>query len=118
MPNITQAIRTAITARCAPAWLRVRPRAHLRHRRLRLRRYRRQQRLRPGIGRHRGNSTNGGWTLGGGVEYAVTNNIVAKVEGSYVNLDTRDNYAVNGVQGDRRDTEFGVVKAGLNYKFN
>jgi len=72
----------------------------------------------PAIGRHRGNSTNGGWTLGGGVEYAVTNNIVAKVEGSYVNLDTRDNYAVNGVQGDRRDTEFGVVKAGLNYKFN
>ena len=58
------------------------------------------------------------WTLGGGVEYAVTNNITAKVEGSYINLDTRDNYTVNGYQGDRRDTEFGVVKAGLNYKFN
>ena len=72
----------------------------------------------PAIGRHRSNSTNTGWTLGGGVEYAVTNNIVAKVEGSYVNLDTRDNYALNGIQGDRRDTEFGVVKAGVNYKFN
>jgi outer membrane immunogenic protein len=72
----------------------------------------------PYLGHHRGNSTNGGWTLGGGVEYAVTNNVTAKVEGSYVNLDTRGNYTLNGYQGDRRDTEFGVVRAGLNYKFN
>ncbi|WP_210496992.1 outer membrane protein [Microvirga antarctica] len=72
----------------------------------------------PFLGYHKGNSTNGGWTLGGGVEYAVTNTITAKVEGSYINLDTRGNYASAAYQGARRDTEFGVVKAGLNYKFN
>lgn len=70
------------------------------------------------LGRHRGNSTNGGWTLGAGVEYALTNNFVAKVEGSYVNLDTSGNYVLDDRIGLRRDTEFGVIRAGLNYKFN
>ncbi|MCB5175503.1 outer membrane protein [Microvirga lenta] len=72
----------------------------------------------PVLGYHRGNSTNGGWTLGGGVEYAVSNNISAKVEGLYVNLDTKSNYALGDQHHDRRDTEFGVLRAGLNYKFN
>ena len=60
--------------------------------------------------------SNWGWTLGGGVEYAFTNNLTAKIEGLYVNLDTKNSgglyYAGNG------DTEFGVVRAGLNYKFS
>lgn len=72
----------------------------------------------PVLGYHRDNSTNGGWTLGGGVEYAVSNNLAAKVEGLYVNLDTKSNYALGARFYDRRDTEFGVVRAGLNYKFN
>ncbi|RDI57825.1 outer membrane protein [Microvirga subterranea] len=72
----------------------------------------------PVLGYHRDNSTNGGWTLGGGVEYGVTNNISAKVEGLYVNLDTSGNYAGGARYTDRRDTEFGVLRAGLNYKFN
>jgi outer membrane immunogenic protein len=50
------------------------------------------------------------------VEYAFTNNLTAKIEGLYVNLDTKNSgglyYAGNG------DTEFGVVRAGLNYKFS
>lgn len=62
------------------------------------------------------NGTNTGWTLGGGVEYAFTNNLTAKVEGLYVNLDTKNNYY--GVYGDKNNAEFGVVRAGLNYKFN
>jgi len=70
------------------------------------------------LGYHRDNGTNVGWTLGGGVEYAVTDNFIAKVEGSYVNLDTSDNYVLGDRIGLRRDTEFGVVRAGLNYKFN
>ncbi|MBM1171575.1 outer membrane protein [Microvirga arabica] len=56
-----------------------------------------------------------GWTLGGGVEYAFTNNLTAKVEGLYVNLEQDDDLPV--IAG-RDETEFGVVRAGLNYKFS
>jgi outer membrane immunogenic protein len=70
------------------------------------------------LGLHRDNDTNWGWTLGGGVEYAITDNFTAKVEGLYVNLDTKDNYALSDRVDIRRDTEFGVVRAGVNYKFN
>jgi outer membrane immunogenic protein len=70
------------------------------------------------LGYHRDNSTNWGWTLGAGVEYAITDNFTAKVEGLYVNLDTKDNYALSDRIGLRRDTEFGVLRAGVNYKFN
>jgi outer membrane immunogenic protein len=63
----------------------------------------------------RGDDSNWGWTLGGGVEYAFTNNLTAKIEGLYVNLDTKNTgglyYTGNG------NTEFGVVRAGLNFKF-
>jgi len=52
-----------------------------------------------------------GWTLGGGIEYAFTNNLSAKVEGLYVNLDTDTPFG-------SYDNEFGVVRAGLNYKFS
>ncbi|MFC4172895.1 outer membrane protein [Microvirga sp. GCM10011540] len=57
-----------------------------------------------------------GWTLGGGVEYAFTNNLTAKVEGLYVNLDTSNNNYF-GYYADRNNAEFGVVRAGLNFKF-
>ena len=67
-----------------------------------------------------------GWTGGGGVEYAFTPNVTAKVEALYVNLETPRNGVV-GVIGNvpvvvantrRFDNEFVVVRAGLNYKFN
>lgn len=50
-----------------------------------------------------------GWTAGGGVEYAFTNNLSAKVEGLYVNVDR------GGVLNTK--DEFGVVRAGLNFRF-
>ena len=53
-----------------------------------------------------------GWTVGGGLEYAFTNNLSAKVEGLYVNLDQDDNFL-----GIDNDAEFGVVRAGLNFRF-
>ena len=53
-----------------------------------------------------------GWTVGGGVEYAFTNNLSAKIEGLYVNLDHDDNFA--GFDGE---TDFGVIRAGLNFRF-
>ncbi len=57
-----------------------------------------------------------GWTIGAGVEYAFTNNLTAKVEGLYVNLEQDDN-DLPAVAG-QDETEFGVIRAGLNYKFS
>jgi outer membrane immunogenic protein len=61
--------------------------------------------------------SNFGWTAGGGVEYAFTDNLTAKIEGLYVNIDgdNRDFLDLNLGNGN---TEFGVVRAGLNYKFS
>jgi outer membrane immunogenic protein len=53
-----------------------------------------------------------GWTVGGGVEYAFTNNLSAKVEGLYVNLDNDEDFP--GFDGE---TDFGVIRAGLNFRF-
>jgi outer membrane immunogenic protein len=68
-----------------------------------------------------GNDTATGWTLGGGLEYAFTNNLTAKLEGLYVNLDRGNQDVVNPATGivfpGNNNTEFGVVRAGLNYKF-
>ena len=47
------------------------------------------------------------------VEYAFTNNLSAKIEGLYVNLDQDDNFP--GLDLDN-DAEFGVVRAGLNFQ--
>jgi len=63
--------------------------------------------------------TSAGWTLGGGVEYAFTNNITAKVE--YLYFDLGDNrYTVSdGVRAAsyRADNQGSIVRAGINYKF-
>jgi outer membrane immunogenic protein len=57
--------------------------------------------------------------LGGGVGYAITNNFTVKVEGLYVNLDRGgdDTVFTTGILNNQDDLEFGVVRAGLNYKF-
>ncbi|HEX2553651.1 MAG TPA: outer membrane protein [Microvirga sp.] len=55
-----------------------------------------------------------GWTVGGGVEYAFTNNVSAKVEGLLVNLERDGRFRGVRVRGEE---EFGVVRVGLNYKF-
>lgn len=71
---------------------------------------------------HRNDDTQTGWVLGGGVEYAFTNNITARVEGLYVNLGKGAQIRPVGnspwLHFNREDTEFGVVRAGLNYKFD
>jgi len=80
-----------------------------------------------------------GWTAGGGVEFALATDsflnffrssaVTFKIEGLYVNLDrgTRNqgafvvdaasNFPVVYSGVGRRDDEFAVVRAGLNYKF-
>jgi outer membrane immunogenic protein len=69
-----------------------------------------------------------GYALGGGIEYAFTNNLTFKLEGLYVNLGDSNNH--NGgvavfdlptntvfINDSKRDHEFGLVRVGINYKF-
>lgn len=55
-----------------------------------------------------------GWTIGAGLEYAVTNNITAKVEYLYADLGSRDFDLGTPVTAD---ITLQTVKLGLNYKF-
>jgi outer membrane immunogenic protein len=57
-----------------------------------------------------------GWTVGGGLEYAFTNNLSAKIEGLYVNLEEED-FTFAGTTFNTGETDFGVVRAGLNFRF-
>ena len=62
-------------------------------------------------------STNWGWTIGAGVEYAFTNNWTAKIEYQYIDLEG-SSYTIAPTLGSiSADTQLSVVKLGLNYKF-
>ncbi|MEW6255663.1 MAG: outer membrane protein [Pseudomonadota bacterium] len=62
-------------------------------------------------------STNWGWTIGGGVEYAFTNNWTAKIEYQYIDLEG-SSYTIAPTLGSiSADTQLNVVKVGINYKF-
>jgi outer membrane immunogenic protein len=72
--------------------------------------------LAPGVtinGLNSDDNTHTGWTLGAGVEYAFTNNIVAGVE--YLYVDLGDKKVFNGA--DKVGTDFSLVRARLSYKF-
>lgn len=77
-----------------------------------------------------GNTTsNTGWTIGGGVEYAVTNNWTVRIEGLYVDISDgrRSQTFINTVGGvlpagvytatSGRSGDAGIVRLGVNYKF-
>lgn len=80
-----------------------------------------------GLWSGRRSRTSVGWTLGAGVEYAVTDNLTLKAEYLYYDLG-RSRYGVAGVVSDpddefrganaRRDTSGSIVRAGLNWKFS
>ena len=61
-------------------------------------------------------STNWGWTIGAGVEYALTNNWTVKAEYLYMDF-AGENYTF--FNGDKIETGFDMstIKAGVNYKF-
>jgi outer membrane immunogenic protein len=61
-----------------------------------------------------GSSTRAGWTLGGGVEFAIAGPWTAKVEYLYADLGRGGN--IPALAGDSRFTA-NIVRAGLNYRF-
>ncbi|MCV9935926.1 porin family protein [Boseaceae bacterium BT-24-1] len=80
-----------------------------------------------GVGRSLAGSTSSfetGWTVGGGVEYAFTNNVSVKAEYLYYDLG-RKNYFLRAVSGFTPDQVLSakgemsgnVVRAGVNYRF-
>jgi len=65
-------------------------------------------------------TTKTGWTVGTGVEYAITNNWTFKSEYLYTDLGKTKGYADLGSanRGDvSSDVKFHTVRVGLNYKF-
>jgi len=61
----------------------------------------------------------GGLVVGGGVEYAVTDNISVKGEYLYAKLNPLTKSSVASERSDysNKDASFSIVRAGLNYKF-
>jgi len=57
-----------------------------------------------------------GWTVGAGFEYAVTNNVTAKVEYLYADLGSKDFYLGEAATFPV-DLKMQTAKLGLNYKF-
>jgi outer membrane immunogenic protein len=60
-----------------------------------------------------GTNTQAGWTLGAGVEYAITPALSAKAEYLYVDLGSS-----SPIPGDSVDLKSHVVRGGLNWRFN
>lgn len=59
--------------------------------------------------------TRAGWTVGAGIEAAISGPWTAKVEYLYVDLGRGDN--IPGTAGTRGDFQTNIIRAGLNYKF-
>ena len=53
-----------------------------------------------------------GYALGGGVDYAITNNVSARIEGLYVGLENKNAGTLGKVGND-----LGLIRTGVNYKF-
>jgi outer membrane immunogenic protein len=65
--------------------------------------------------------TKAGWAAGGGIEYAITNNWSAKLEGLYFDLGqatTADLGAFGYTRSKEFDLQYAVARLGLNYKFS
>jgi outer membrane immunogenic protein len=58
-----------------------------------------------------------GWTVGGGLEAAVTENISVKAEYLYVALDGEDYFDGAVAGGFDADSDFHIGRVGLNYRF-
>ena len=68
-------------------------------------------------------STEYGWTVGGGLEFGITDNLTAKIEYLYVDLQNASyscpaGSCAAGVISGTTSFETSLVRAGLNLKFN
>ena len=70
----------------------------------------------PVVGTTSSSSTRTGWTVGGGAEYAFTDNWTVKGEYLYVDLDDQ-RISAPVVDDVTFEHKFNVVRLGLNYKF-
>jgi outer membrane immunogenic protein len=61
--------------------------------------------------------TNAGWTLGGGLEVALSQNWTAKAEYLYVDLGKFDCGIACGAVGSNVSFRTSLVRGGVNYKF-
>lgn len=68
----------------------------------------------PGAPSRNGSSTNGGWLVGGGIEYGFKPHWTVKLEYDYLALSNWTSVTVPAVTLNRN---FQLVKAGINYKF-
>jgi hypothetical protein len=68
----------------------------------------------PGSPSWNGSSTNGGWLIGGGIEYGFKAHWTVKLEYDYLALSSWNSATVPAV-GLSRDVQ--MIKAGINYKF-
>lgn len=65
-----------------------------------------------------GSATNTGWTLGGGVEYALTRNWSFKAEYLYVDLGHFDcGFGCGAITPDHVSLRENIVRGGINYRF-
>jgi len=69
----------------------------------------------PGAFAESTSSWRNGWALGGGIEYAFTNNITAKAEYLYMNLGSDTLWTVN--LPTTSGFSANIIRAGVNYKF-
>ncbi|SON57038.1 Opacity protein antigens [Hartmannibacter diazotrophicus] len=60
-------------------------------------------------------NTHVGWVVGAGVEAALTDNIIARAEYTYTDMDKKT-YSVGG-QSEKADLDGSVISLGLGYKF-
>ena len=62
--------------------------------------------------------TNAGWTVGGGLEFALTNNLTAKAEYLHVDLGNMNcGFSCGVASGNNVSVREDIVRGGLNYRF-
>jgi outer membrane immunogenic protein len=65
-----------------------------------------------------GSQTNAGWTVGGGLEFALTNNLTAKAEYLHVDLGNMNcGFSCGVASGNSVSAREDIVRGGLNYRF-